>query len=167
MSVSNKKEFKSIVGDYIYHPRISEMKNFAHHGINRFDHSYRVAYHTYKITKFLKLNYKSATKAAILHDFFLDEVQDEKSISRLRKHPDVAAYNANKYFGINSFEEDIIKNHMFPITSKAPNSFEGWIVDLVDDYVSIYERFMSLSGSLKFGVNLNIILLITFIKSFY
>lgn len=157
-------EFKQLVNDYVTHPKVNEMKNYSHHGINRFDHSYRVAYHTFKITKLMHLNYKSATKAAMLHDFFLDEVQDENSIKKLRAHSNVAVNNSKKYFSINSMEEDIISKHMFPVTFVPPKYLEGWIVDIVDDYVSVYERFVSLSNVVK--VNVNILFILSIFRFF-
>lgn len=160
-----KEKFEYLFGDYLNHPKVVETKNYDHHGINRFDHSYRVALHTYNITKAFHLNYNSATKAAILHDFFLDEVADENAIKKLTNHPQVAVDNAKKYFDINEMEEDIIKKHMFPITLSPPKYIEGWIVDIVDDYVSIYERLMSLSRKVKF--NLNVIIIITFISRMF
>ena len=142
-------EFDKIISSYISHPKVMELKDYAHHGINRYEHSYRVAYHTYKLTKFFKLNYVSATKAALLHDFFLDEVLNEKAWDRFKKHPDVAVSNAKKYFSLNDLEEDIIKCHMFPITFTVPKYIESWLVDFIDDYISVYERIFSISYSVK------------------
>ena len=163
--MKKRKEFENCFSDYINHPKVGEMKNYSHHGINRYDHSYRVALHTYRITKMFHLNYKSATKAAILHDFFLDEVAAKNAIERLTDHPDIAVYNAKKYFNINEMEEDIIKKHMFPITSSPPKYVEGWIVDFVDDYVSIFERIKSFSSSVKYSFLSNFIFVIVFLKS--
>ena len=41
------------------------MKNESHHGVSRYDHSLRVAGMTYKISKLLKQDYVSATRAAL------------------------------------------------------------------------------------------------------
>ena len=165
--MTKNTDFNKFIEKYATHPKVVEMKNYSHHGINRYDHSYRVAYHTYVITKKIKLNYKSATKAAMLHDFFHSEVQDDNSVKRLIAHPDYAVINAKKHFGINEMEEDIISKHMFPITFSPPKYVEGWIVDIVDDYVSIYERLLSVFKSLKFGLNANILLLLVIINSFF
>lgn len=164
--MTKNADFNKLIEEYATHPKVVEMKKYSHHGINRYDHSYRVAYHTYIITKKVKLNYKSATKAAMLHDFFYSEVQDKGSVKRLRSHPNYAVINAKKHFNINEMEEDIISKHMFPITFSPPKYIEGWIVDLVDDYVSIYERLLSIFRSLKFGLNTNIILLLILINNF-
>ena len=163
--MQKKEEFENTFSDYINHPKVSEMKNYSHHGINRYDHSYRVALHTYRITKLFHLNYESATKAAILHDFFLDEVENKNAIERLTDHPDVDVSNAKKYFNINEMEEDIIKKHMFPITTSPPKYMEGWIVDFVDDYVSIFERIKSFSSSIKYSVMYQFLFFLLFFKT--
>ena len=111
-----------------------------HHGINRYEHSVRVAYYTYKITKILHLDYKESTIAALLHDFFQEEVSDKNFVVRLRKHPGIAVKNATQYFKLNEKQIDIIKTHMFPITFTPPKYMEGWIVDFVDDASAIFEQ---------------------------
>lgn len=162
-----RKNFKDEFKKYIEHDKVLELKDYIHHGIDRYNHSMRVAYYTYVVTKGMKLNYYSATKAAILHDFFFDEVSDDNSYSRLRKHPEVALENAKRYFSINDMEADIIKKHMFPITFTPPKYVESFVVDMVDDVISIYEGLYSLSKNLKFGVNVNLLLLIYLVKSFF
>ena len=162
--MTDKTEFHQLIEPYQNHPKILDMKNCKHHGIDRYDHSFRVAYHTYKVTKTLKLNYKSATKAAFLHDFFIDEVKKEKAIGRLQKHPAVAVKNAKEYFGLTEMEESMIQTHMFPVTIKPPKQIEGWILDIIDDIASIYERYVSFKVKVPATANIILMLLITMIK---
>ena len=133
-------EFELIINDINKNKEFLKLKNIKHHGITRYDHCFRVSYYTYLITKKLNLNYISATRAALLHDFFTSEVENEGSVKRLRKHPSIAVENAKKYFEINDLEEDIIKKHMFPVTIIPPKYLESWIVDIIDDISAIYER---------------------------
>ena len=151
------QEFESILKPYLYHPKVLEMKNYSHHGITRYDHSLRVAYNTYWITKKLHFKYKSATIAAFLHDFYLDEVEDESKHQRWINHPYIAAYNAEKYFHINNLEKDIILKHMFPITISLPKYKESWLVDIVDDFMAISEKTRSMKWQLQ--PILNVVLL--------
>ena len=51
------KEFELITKDISMNNEFMKLNNCIHHGISRLDHSYRVAYYSYKIMKFLKLNY--------------------------------------------------------------------------------------------------------------
>lgn len=164
MAKCDMNEFYEIVNEYITHPKVLEMKNYIHHGINRYDHSFTVAYYTYKVTKKLNLNYKSATKAAMLHDFFLGEVKHRNSYCRILVHPFYAVKNAKKYFNINKMEEDIIKHHMFPITPIPPLSIEGWIVDMCDNIASIKERGYATTKSIISYAKVLAVFLLTIIK---
>ena len=48
------------------------MKKYKqHYETSTFDHCYMVSYYCYKVCKKLKLDYKSAARAGMLHDFFL------------------------------------------------------------------------------------------------
>ena len=70
MIVLFSKEFELITQDIAMNTEFMKLNDFRHHGISRLDHSYRVAYYSYKIMKFLRLNYVEGTRAALLHDFF-------------------------------------------------------------------------------------------------
>ena len=144
MKKKNLQEFEMIIQPFIQHQKVLELKDYAHHGITRYEHSYRVAYYTYFLSKKLHLDYVSATKGALLHDFYFDEVVEETSSKQLVHHPFIASINANQYFGINELEKDIIEKHMFPITKKMPKYKESWIVDVVDDISAIHERLFSI-----------------------
>ena len=133
-------EFIEIISPILEIEEFRKLNNIRHHGITRLDHSLRVAYYSYLVTKFLRLNYYEVTQAALLHDFFLDEVDDENMIIKLIKHPNIALSNTKKYFDLTPMQEDIIKKHMFPVTIIPPLYLESWIVDIVDDIAAIYER---------------------------
>ena len=154
------KEFNSIIADIISNNSFQEMKNIAHHGITRFNHSLRVSYHTYLITKKLKLNYVEATRAALLHDFFTDETNDMKTKKALKEHPSIALENSKKHFELSDMQEDIILKNMYPITTKMPKYKESWIVDIVDDVASLYERTYSINDKLKTARNFIFIMLL-------
>ena len=85
-----------------------KLKCIKHHGITRYEHSLRVAYYSYIITKALKLDYKETTEAALLHDFFIDEVKEKNPIARLRQHPEYAVLNASKIIDLSEKQVDII-----------------------------------------------------------
>lgn len=158
------KEFELITKDISINSEFMKLNNCVHHGISRLDHSYRVAYYSYKIMKFLKLNYVDGTRAALLHDFFIDDVVDLGSIDRLRKHPICALENAKKYFDISPLQEDIIVKHMFPVTIRPPKYLESIIVDLVDDVASIYERVSGITHELGYTTMVVVTMITNFIK---
>lgn len=92
-----EKEFHRIIQPLLDNSNFNDTKKIVHHGITRYEHSMRVAYYSYKITKLLRLDYKETTEAALLHDFFLDEVKDKNQVAKLRQHPTYALENAKKY----------------------------------------------------------------------
>ncbi len=137
------REYLNKVYDILENEEFRKMEKIIHHEGNRLDHSIRVSYYSYKLAKLLKFDSEKVARAALLHDFFLENNQladrKEKLVTML-KHPEYALENAKKYFELSSLEEDIILSHMFPIGSHIPKYFESWMVDFVDDIASIYEK---------------------------
>ncbi len=158
------KEFELITNDISKNSEFMKLNTCVHHGISRLDHSYRVAYYSYKIMKFLKLNYVDGTRAALLHDFFTDEVDNLNAINRFRKHPICALENAKKYFDLTPMQEDIIVKHMFPITIRFPKYLETVIVDIVDDVASIYERISATTCEVSYTTMVVLSMITNFIK---
>lgn len=159
-----KIEFEYIVKDILSNEEFLKTKEKVHHGITRYDHLVRVAYYSFLVSKFLKLNYVETTRAALLHDFFLDETKDEKKHEALRNHPKYALENAKKYYDLTPLQEDIIISHMFPVTCTPPKYFESWIVDLVDDVAGIYEQYKSSSKAFKAAVTYMLVFIINYIE---
>lgn len=157
-------EFFSIIEEILENKEFNKTKNIVHHGITRYAHSMRVAYYTYQVTKALHLDYQEATTAAMLHDFFLDEVEEDNSVAKLTRHPSYAVANAKKHFSISEKQEDIIKTHMFPITLTPPKYLESWIVDIIDDLAAIYEKTHSVKKELQAASSFIIILLLNIVK---
>ncbi len=135
-----EKEFLEIIQPILKIDEFNDTKKRTHHGITRFDHSMNVAYITYIVCKNMNLNYKEATFAALLHDFFNSEVASENGYKRLIDHPKVALKNAEKYFKLTPLQKDIISKHMFPVTLTPPKYKESLLVSLIDKYSSINER---------------------------
>ena len=65
-------EFNSIISDIINNDAVKEMKKYnQHYDCDCYSHCLDVAYTSYLICKKLKLDYRSAARAGMLHDFFL------------------------------------------------------------------------------------------------
>lgn len=158
------EEFEDIICPILEIDEFNQLKYITHHGITRFDHSMRVAYLSYKVSKSLRLNYKEVTEAALLHDFFLDEVSHESKVERLRHHPECAVKNASKYFELSDMQKDIISTHMFPVTFTPPKYLESWIVDIVDDIAALYEKGYSMQHELRTTMLLFMFLVVNFVK---
>lgn len=158
------EEFQNIIQPILENEEFRKTKEKCHHGINRFEHLQRVSYYSYLITKTLRLNYKETTRAALLHDFFLDETENESSIKALQNHPNYALENARKYYELTDREEDIIKTHMFPVTFRPPKYLESWIVDIVDDVAGMYEKYKSSCNEVKAACTFLVIFFINIIQ---
>lgn len=154
-----KIDFKNLIKD-MESNYLSKLKNESHHGINRYKHSLRVAKGSYYIARFLHFSeYEETTKAAMLHDFFLDtELEGTKPINRHYLHPRQAAKNASKIYNINSKQKNIIEAHMFPLGFKLPRSKEAVLVSCVDKGVATYEL-------IRFKLGTNITLYFIFLSN--
>lgn len=134
-------EYRNIVYSIINHDEFNKIRKIEHHGVTRFDHSVKVSYYSYKIAKWLRLDYKEVARGGLLHDFFLsDETRDSKErfISTF-VHPKKAVETACFNFDLNEKELDMIRTHMFPINLAVPKYAESWIVNVVDKVVAIAE----------------------------
>lgn len=143
----NNIEFENIINELITNDTVQEMKNFTQHfGTTRFDHCYSAAYYSYWICKKLHLDYKSATRAAMLHDLFLYDWKDENLHFRFHAlhHAKMACENACNLFDLNQKEQNIIITHMWPVTFNFPTSIEGFILTFVDKYCAISESWQAL-----------------------
>jgi uncharacterized protein len=144
------KEFNEIIEDILSNEKVKEMQNYIQHGeVSCFSHCYYVAYYTYLICKKLNLDYKSATRGAMLHDLFLYDWHTTSPADINEKgmhawaHPRIALKNATNTFNLNETEQDIIKNHMWPVTIRFPKTKEGFVVSCMDKYSATLETFMN------------------------
>ena len=160
----DNREFFEIIKPIINNEEFKKLKKIEHHGITRYDHSMRVAYYSYKVTKSIHLNYKEVTEAALLHDFFLDEMNNENNVKKILKHPNIALKNAKKYFSLTKKQEDIISKHMFPIGLRPPLYLESWIVDILDDVAAVYEKSKVTKSRLLAATTFLLLIAINFIR---
>ena len=134
-------EYKLLVNDILTRDEFQKIEKIEHHQTSRLTHSLRVSYFAYKFAKKLKLDYVSAARGGLLHDFFMsydDRTKKERFLS-VFTHPKYALINASNRFNLNDCEKDIIRTHMFPINIAIPKYLESWLVSLVDKIVTIYE----------------------------
>ncbi len=144
-AIDNDVEFQEIISPLIKNETVQKMKNFRqHYETSCFDHCYMVAYYCYLICKKYHLDYKSATRAGMLHDLFLYDWRirqsDRKGLHAFT-HGRVACQNACKLFDLNEKEKDMIIKHMWPVTIEFPKSLEGFVLTFVDKYCAMSESF--------------------------
>lgn len=134
------KSFDSIANEIINSDKYQSLKGENHHGLSRYDHSLRVAKNTYRLSKRMKLDYVSATRGALLHDYFTnEEYRNTKGMKKYSMHPVIALNNAIREYKLNPIEENVIVSHMYPMGKIKPNCKESWLVSSVDKGVAIYE----------------------------
>jgi len=141
------KEYLEIVNDILSNEEFKTLKKYKHHGTNRYEHVSRVSRWSYNYAKKHNLDYKICARAGLMHDFFLINNQEISILYRIKVifiHPRMSLENSKKYFELNKKEENIILSHMFPLSIVLPNSRESWLINIVDDIASIYERLSTL-----------------------
>ena len=132
--------FDSIANSIIKTDKFKELKKESHHGLTRYIHVMRVSKFTYKITKKLHMDYVSATRAALLHDYFSNsDFNGTKGIKKGIEHPEIAYDNAKTDFKLNEIEKNAITSHMFPLGTTVPKYKESWVLTAVDKGVATYE----------------------------
>lgn len=138
------KQYVNITHDIMANEEFLKLRDMQHHHTTRLNHSLKVSYYSYKIAKALRLSYEEVARAGLLHDFYMEQVNDQEHVKDkvmlfTTKHPMNALDNASKYFDLTDLEIDIIKSHMFPVDVKVPKYAESWIVSAVDKVVSARE----------------------------
>ena len=160
--VYSDNEFMSVAGSILEHKEFSKTKEIVHHGNTRYNHSVRVAYIAYKLSKLIGCDTASTIRGGMLHDFFLE--RDDKSVlSETKmwvKHPTIAKENAIKYFNVDIKEQNIIEAHMFPISNVTPKYKEAWLVTLSDKIASSFE----VATTAKAQVSMWVLFLVNLIK---
>ena len=134
--------FYTCVGDLLDNDMINELQNFSQHmGTSRLQHSINVSYYSFLLSRKFCLDFKSAARAGILHDFFLykwDECSDS-AMDHVYAHPKAALDNALKITDLNIIEADAILHHMWPLSPTAPKYRESYIVSMADKMCTCME----------------------------
>lgn len=164
--VQNDIEYLNLINNILNNEEFNKIKNIEHHGVTRFEHSLRVSYYSYKVSKILKLDYKQVVTGGLLHDFFIsdeDRTKKDRFLS-VFNHPKKAVKNASEHFEITDKEKDIIRSHMFPINLSVPKYAESWVVSIVDKIVGTYEFSRKFGYKLVYATNVLMVFLLNSIK---
>ena len=159
-------EYMKIVSEILKNREFNKLKDFTHHKTTRMEHSKRVAYLSYRICKKPDLDYVSAARGGLLHDFFLNKYNTKNSRKLLISHPSIALNNAKKHFVLSDKEKNIIKCHMFPISiSVFPKYRESIVVSLVDKVMWFYEKVTGYSKEINYNLGKAAIYVFLFLNS--
>ncbi len=159
-------EYLTIVNNILNNDEFKKLKGIEHHGMTRYDHSIRVSYYSYKVSKALHLNYIETARGGLLHDFFISK-EDRTSFEKFSStftHPKLALETAKANFDITKREADMIRSHMFPINISIPKYAESWIVSFIDKLVATSEFSVKVEFKMKYAYNVMLIFLFTFMR---
>lgn len=138
------EQYMEIIRDIIKNDMVQQMKNYRQHfNVSCFDHCLYVSYNLYLICKKHKLDYRSAARAAMVHDLFLYDWrkrEDGRKGFHAFTHAKTAYNNAIKFLNLNKKERDIIIKHMWPVTLAFPRYKETFWMIYVDKYLAVIER---------------------------
>ena len=139
------REYFEIVKDILDNAEFQRLRDFFHHNSSIYDHARSVSYLSYRLCKYMGLDYQAAARGGLLHDFFLYDWRDHDEPDLAREkyhglhHPEIALRNAKKHFTVSGIESDIILRHMWPLTLMPPRYRESFVVTFVDKYLSSRE----------------------------
>ena len=145
--------------DFKKNPLLLKMANVKQHrSSNSYRHACLVSEYAlkYALSKKLDIDYYSLIRGSMLHDLYLYDWRKEKNKKKkhLRNHPLIAYKNACKEFDLNKIEQDIILNHMWPITLlHYPKTKEGKIVMWIDKKVTFVELLTKNKSVLIFDLD--------------
>lgn len=138
-------EYKAAVADILADAEFKKLKLYHHHSSSIYAHACGVSYLSYKICKQLDLDWRSAARGGLLHDFFLYDWRhhDLPELDRRKfhglEHPKIALNNAQARFRLNAVERDCIVKHMWPLTPLPPRHIESLVVSMADKYLASKE----------------------------
>jgi uncharacterized protein len=142
---SDEKEYEACIQDLARNEHVRSMDQFLQHkNMNTLEHCLYVSYMSFLACRRLGLDYRSAARGALLHDFFLYDWHTNDNNEGLHgfTHPHTALENAVTHFSLNEIEKDIIVKHMWPLTVKLPRYRESFVVSIVDKYCVVKERIL-------------------------
>ena len=145
MTKNYQEEYFKIVEPILKNSEFLKRKNYPHHGeISVYDHTLKVSMLAFGLAKKLGINSYNVAVAGLLHDFYDKPWQDDHTKHKFLEshgfvHARQAEKNARTYFEdmVNYRILNSIRCHMFPLNITPPRYIEGWVITLVDKYVSM------------------------------
>lgn len=144
-------EIYEYLQEYINTDEVQSMKQYCQHGsVNTYEHAMHVVKLSYYLNKKFSLgaDLKSLIIGSFLHDFYLYDWHEKDISHRWHgwSHPKQALLNANRLFQLNQKEQDIILQHMWPLTLRSiPSCRESLIVCFSDKISSTMETLFQRS----------------------
>lgn len=137
-------EYFALISDLLDLKKLKELKDYPSHSLfskkvsNRFEHSIRVSFLSFKIALFLNSNIKICSRAGLLHDIGYKKDNIRRVIYETCNHAKRGYYIARK-LGEDERICRIVLEHMFPLNRNIPSTLESLIVWFADKLDTILE----------------------------
>lgn len=149
-------QFMALVEDLLENELVKQLGDFGQHvNTTRLQHSINVAYYTFLICRKLNWRVEEATRAALLHDLFHYNWEENKEEGwHPAVHPVKALENAQTICEITPLMADGIVKHMWPLTIKLPKYKESWAITMMDKYCATLEVMESVVMNIRYSKSL-------------
>ena len=124
-------------GDILRSPTMAHERTIPQHGSTTcYDHSVAVTLCSIRLARKWgwDVDWRSLVRGALLHDYFLYNWREHNGDHKLHGfyHARKAMENAERDFGLNPSEANIIHRHMFPLNPTPPKYRESVVVTCAD-----------------------------------
>ena len=133
-------------GDILRSHGMAQEKRFLQHGtVSVYEHSVAVALMCLQLARLLHLrtNTRSLVRGALLHDYFLYDwhIKEKDRPLHGTHHARRAKANAQRDFGLNHIEKNMILAHMFPLNLTLPRYRESVLLCTADKICAARETW--------------------------
>lgn len=140
----SQKLLETYAGDILHSKGMDMEKRFFQHGtVTVFDHSVAVALMCLQLAALLRLrtDTRSLVRGALLHDYFLYDwhIKEKGRPLHGTHHARRAMKNAERDFGLNKIERNMILAHMFPLNLTLPRYRESVLLCTADKFCALRE----------------------------
>lgn len=140
----SQKLLETYAGDILHSKGMDMEKRFFQHGtVTVFDHSVAVALMCLQLAALLRLrtDTRSLVRGALLHDYFLYDwhIKEKGRPLHGTHHARRAMKNAERDFGLNKIERNMILAHMFPLNLTLPRYRESVLLCTADKLCALRE----------------------------
>ena len=130
--------------DILASPGMAQEKGFFQHGtVTVYDHSVAVALMCLRLAWLLhlKTDTRALVRGALLHDYFLYDwhIKEKGRPLHGTHHARRALKNAERDFGLNKIERNMILAHMFPLNLTLPRYRESVLLCTADKLCALRE----------------------------
>ncbi len=136
------REYRALVDDLLAAPELAQLAGFRHHKLDRRQHVLNVSWYAFLLARRCHLDSAACARCGLLHDLFFYNFSEEDcgKSEHIRNHPQQALANARALTELSPREEDIILNHMWPMSVEhCRHCKETYLVACIDKLCCLLE----------------------------